>query len=231
MIKSLIIGIFFFCQLLVGQDINQFDANNNRHGTWKKYFDGTKQLRYEGQFDHGKEVGLFKFYTKKSKAQPVATRFFKKESNVVEVKFYSLSGKLISKGNLVGKERDGVWEFYQKDGKTLLSKEVYSKGVLNGDFEVYYDNGQLSESFTYDNGLKDGPSKKYAPNKAIIHEVVYVKGKLRGPATYYGADGSVSIKGEYAADRKAGLWKYYEGNKLVKEVDYKNWNKPVTIQY
>ncbi|NER15986.1 toxin-antitoxin system YwqK family antitoxin [Spongiivirga citrea] len=229
--KSLVVFLLLFAQSMVAQSINQFDENNERHGIWKKYFDGTKQLRYEGQFEHGKEVGLFKFYTRKSKDQPVATRFFKSGSTEVEVKFFALSGRLISKGILVDKKREGVWELFQKDGKTLLSKESYKSGELDGLYEIYYKNGKLSETFQYKFGLKDGPSKKYAPNQTIIHEVVYVDGKLRGPATYYDIKGSVIIKGEYAADRKAGLWKYYEGDKLVKEVDYKNWNKPVTIEY
>jgi len=229
--KSVVVFLLLFAQSMVAQSINQFDENNKRHGIWKKFFDGTKQLRYEGQFEHGKEVGLFKFYTRKSKNQPVATRLFKSGSKEVEVKFYALSGKLISKGVLIDKKREGVWELFQKDGKTLLSKESYKNGELDGLYEIYYKNGKLSETFQYKLGLKDGPSKKYAPNQTIIHEVVYVDGKLRGPATYYDIRGNVIIEGEYAADRKAGLWKYYEGDKLVKQVDYKNWNKPVTIEY
>ncbi len=229
--KSLAILLLLTVQSAIGQAVNQFDDNNKRHGVWKKYFEGTKQLRYEGQFNHGEEVGLFKFYTRKSKGQPVATRLFKSGSKEVAVNFFALSGKLISKGILIDKKREGVWELFQKDGTTLLSRESYKNGVLDGLYEIYYKNGKLSETFQYTNGLKDGVSKKYAPNQSVIHEVEYVSGKLRGPATYYDIKGNVIITGEYAADRKAGLWKYYEGDKLVKEVDYKNWNKPVTIEY
>lgn len=229
--KSLIILLSLIGQLVVAQEVNQFDENNERHGTWKKYFDGTKQLRYEGQFEHGKEVGLFKFYTRKSKDQPIATRLFKNGGREVEVKFFAISGKLISKGILIDKKREGIWELFQKDGTTLLSRESYKNGKLDGLYEIFYKNGKLSETFQYVGGLKDGVSKKYAPSQSVIHEVVYVDGKLRGPATYYDIKGNVIITGEYAADRKAGLWKYYEGDKLVKEVDYKNWNKPVTVEY
>ena len=49
--------------LVYAQDINQFDESGKRHGVWKKYFEGTKQLRYEGKFDHGKEVGKFLFHS------------------------------------------------------------------------------------------------------------------------------------------------------------------------
>ena len=43
---------------------NKFDENDQRHGPWKKYYDGTKLVRYGGTFSHGKEVGVFKFYKK-----------------------------------------------------------------------------------------------------------------------------------------------------------------------
>ncbi|GAA4239505.1 hypothetical protein GCM10022291_34080 [Postechiella marina] len=36
------------------QNINQFDAQGKRHGVWKKNFENTKVLRYEGTFNHGK---------------------------------------------------------------------------------------------------------------------------------------------------------------------------------
>ena len=47
---------------LIGQSLNGFDSDGKRHGKWKKNFEGTQVVRYEGTFSHGKEVGLFKFY-------------------------------------------------------------------------------------------------------------------------------------------------------------------------
>ena len=48
--------------LVSSQEINQLDSNGKRHGIWKKTFEDTNILRYEGEFFHGKERGLFKFY-------------------------------------------------------------------------------------------------------------------------------------------------------------------------
>ena len=47
---------------LVAQDVNKLDEAGKRHGVWKKFYPNSKQLRYEGEFNHGKEVGTFKFY-------------------------------------------------------------------------------------------------------------------------------------------------------------------------
>ena len=65
MIKQKIYFVIILTLVLTNvnaQSINQFDANGERHGLWKKNFEGTDQPRYEGTFDHGKEVGIFKFY-------------------------------------------------------------------------------------------------------------------------------------------------------------------------
>ena len=37
------------------EKINQLDANGDRTGIWKKYFNNNR-IRYEGQFDAGKEI-------------------------------------------------------------------------------------------------------------------------------------------------------------------------------
>ena len=52
-----------FATVLCGAQtsINQLDTNGKRHGKWQKNFEGTKSLRYQGQFEHGKEVGTFTY--------------------------------------------------------------------------------------------------------------------------------------------------------------------------
>jgi antitoxin component YwqK of YwqJK toxin-antitoxin module len=65
----------------------------------------------------------------------------------------------------------------------------------------------------------------------VLQEISYKEGELVGDAAYYNAKGELIIEGLYAANRKAGIWKYYEGDKLVKKMDYTNWNKPITTTY
>ncbi|MBA3985779.1 MAG: hypothetical protein H0X63_04205, partial [Flavobacteriales bacterium] len=36
---------------------NQLNENGKRNGPWEQYYEGTKQLRYEGTFLNGKEIG------------------------------------------------------------------------------------------------------------------------------------------------------------------------------
>ena len=68
--------ILFGSSLCAQESINQMDANGKRHGVWKKTFPGSQQLRYEGTFDHGKEVGVFKFYCEECGKQPSVVSTF-----------------------------------------------------------------------------------------------------------------------------------------------------------
>lgn len=84
---------------IMAQNINQFDENGKRHGVWKKTFDNTNVLRYEGAFKHGKEIGLFKFYKNiNNEAVLTATKQFNENDNLAEVTFYASNGMIISKG-------------------------------------------------------------------------------------------------------------------------------------
>jgi antitoxin component YwqK of YwqJK toxin-antitoxin module len=147
--------LLFLLSLTLGaQQTNQLDENGQRTGVWKKYFEGTTQLRYEGAFINGKETGLFKFYSKKSGDSPIITRQYKDDSPYVEVKFYAFNGRVVSEGSMMDKLREGTWTTYHKDGVTPMSIESYKKGKLEGEYTIFYKNGVLSESFIYSEGKK-----------------------------------------------------------------------------
>jgi len=204
------------------QTINQFDDNNERHGIWKKYFDNTNVLRYEGEFNHGKEVGLFKFYQNiGNKAVLVATRDFIKDSNLANVKFFTSTGKLISEGQMNGKLYIGEWKFYQKNSKELLILEYYNEeGNLNGDRFVYYKNGEIAEKQHFENGLLNGESLWYTEDKILIKQMIYNNDKLHGLSKFYSSEGQLIIEGTYKDDKKVGVWKYFENGVLVEEQNY-----------
>ena len=106
---------------------NQLDNNGKHHGIWKKNFDNSDQLRYEGEFNHGKEIGVFKFYCSDCKSKPTIVKIFNEKDNVAEVKYYTKKGKLVSEGKIQGKLRIGEWLYYHKKSKGVMTKEYYKK--------------------------------------------------------------------------------------------------------
>lgn len=214
--------ILFFSAVLVAQNINQFDANGKRHGIWEKTFDGTNILRYQGEFLHGKEIGLFKFYKNiKNEAVLTATKQFNKNDNKAYVTFLSSKGKLISEGEMDGKMYIGEWKYYQNKNDNLLSLEHYNnEGFLEGERFVYYENGQIAEKQSYRNGKLEGISVWYSEDNIVLKEFNYLNGELHGVSKYYNAKGVLIIEGAYKKGKKHGIWKYYENANLIEEKSF-----------
>lgn len=214
-----------FCFNFSFAQTNQFDSNGKRHGVWKKYYNN-KRIRYSGTFDHGKEVGTFKFYSAANSEFPSVVKVYKKGSDTSEVTFYTLDGKLESKGLMIGKNRDGNWIYYHEDGKTIMSEESYKDGKLHGPYKTFYNSGKPTEVANYANGLLEGSYKKYAIKGHIYQDFTYKGGKLNGPAIYYNRkNGELTTKGSFRDDIRVGTWENYSDGELV-STEQPNKKKP-----
>ena len=222
-IKPIYNFLFFFITVSVfPQEVNQFDTDGKRHGIWKKNFEDSKVLRYEGAFFHGKEIGLFKFY-KNIKNNPVltATKEFNEHDYIAYVKFLASNGKVISEGEMDGKIYIGTWKYYQKNSDELLTLENYTnKGQLIGERFVYYPNGQIAEKQNYNDGKLNGSSTWYSERAVILKEYNYVNGELDGLSKFYSPGGELITEGFYKNGKKHGIWKFYEDGKLTEEKDF-----------
>ncbi len=222
----LLFGISFSSISVFSQsDINQMDAQGKRHGVWKKTFDGTDQLRYEGTFEHGKEVGEFKFYCEKCKEQPMVIKNFNGPDGVADVKYFTIKGKLVSEGKMKDKERIGEWVYYHKKSEDVMTREFYLNGKLDGKKTTYYPNGKTTQETNYKNGVIEGEENYYSPEGVLLKKLLYTNNELHGPAFYYDAYGNVIIEGVYKQGKKHGLWKYYKDGKISKEETYPKKNK------
>ncbi len=200
--------------------INQTDANGKRHGLWKKTFDNSEQLRYEGVFEHGKEIGEFKFYCEQCKKQPAVVKSFTGKDDIAEVKYFTPKGKLVSEGKMKGKDRIGEWVYYHKKSNEVMTKEFYSNGKLEGIMTTYYPNGKKTEETTYQNGTKEGLNNYYSYEGILLKKLLYKDDKLHGSASYYNSQGKILHEGSYKNGRKDGLWKNYEDGKLISEESF-----------
>lgn len=208
-----------FSGVVVAQSFNQFDDNGKRHGKWQKKYEGTDVLRYEGEFFHGKEIGLFKFYKNyKNRAVLSATKQFNPENELAEVTFFTSTGKLVSEGQMNGKTYVGTWKYYQKNNENLLTLEHYNdKGQLDGERFVYYPNEQVAEKQNYVAGKLHGESVWYSENNVIVKSYHYENGELEGPAKFFNKNGELVCEGNYKNSEKHGVWKYYENGNLAKQ--------------
>lgn len=214
-----IVLFFLLCQTVSSQnDFNKLDEKGRKHGLWKGVYEDTKNPKYEGTFDHGKETGTFTFFDNTKVKVVIATREFNPKDNSAYTIMYDQKKNKVSEGKVVNKLPEGQWIYYHKASKAVMSTENYNKGKLEGLRAVFYSNGKPAEETMYKNDLKNGPYKKYAENGIIIEESNYKNGQFDGPAVFRDADtGTIISKGKFVNGKKMGIWQFYEKGKLVKE--------------
>lgn len=210
---------FFISESANSQKINQLNANNERIGVWVKYHPN-KRIRYKGQFENGKEVGVFKFYDITDSRNPVVIKTFSRTSDSVAVSFFSLKGNLKSQGFFIGKKRVGIWKYFFATGKTM-SKEFYSNGKLEGKLINYFPNEKPAEISFYKNGLQHGVSQKFSSKGILIEEVNFENGKPNGIAKYFELTGVLKEKGVYKNGKRFGKWEFYLDGEIASDQEIK----------
>ena len=219
--KGIFILIFLNVLHIQAQnDYNKLDEEGNKNGIWKGIYTDTKNPKYEGAFEHGKEVGIFTFFDNKKTKIIIATREFNRNDSAAHTIFYDQLKNKVSEGKVVNKLYEGQWKYYHKASKVIMTIENYSDGKLVGLRSVFYPNGKIAEEMFYKNNLKNGVYKRYTESGIIIEESNYKNDQYDGIAIFRDADsGSIVSKGQFSNGKKTGIWQFFENGKLVKEMN------------
>ena len=212
--------VFFNFLLVHAQtDFNKLDEKGKKYGVWKGFYEESKRPRYEGGFNHGKEVGMFKFFDDTKTGTLIATREFNDKDNSAYTIFYDQNKFKVSEVKEVNKLYEGQWKYYHKDSKLIMTTENYKNGKLEGLRTVYYPNGNVAEETYYKNNLKDGLCKIYTVKGVVLEESTYKNNEYNGLAVFKDVNDSVASKGNFVNGKKDGIWQFYEKGKPVKEVN------------
>ena len=213
--------VFCFSTTLFSQsDFNKLDENGNKNGVWKGIYEESKRPRYEGTFDHGKEIGLFTFFEDTKSRTIIATREFNSKDNSAYTIFYDQNKNKVSEGKVINKLHEGAWTYYHKASAIIMTLENYKNGKLEGLKTINFPSGNVAELTNYKNGIREGVYKKIAENGVILEESVYVNGELNGTSTFKAPDGLVVAKGMFKQGKKVGIWLFYENGKLVSKDNF-----------
>ena len=206
----------------LAQDINKNDAQGKKHGLWKGTYAESKRPRYEGNFEHGKEVGTFKFFDDTKTGTVIAPREFKPDGSAYTTFFKDGKFK-VSEGKEVNKLYEGEWKYYHENLPDIMTIENYKAGKLSGKRTVFYRGSgvkgeeNVAEVANYLNGVKDGKYTTYTMRGTVLEDSNYKNGQLDGPAVYYDPLGKLVSKGNFKANKKVGYWEFYKDGKLVKK--------------
>lgn len=213
---------FLICstQLLLAQtNVNKLDSKGKKEGVWKGTYETSKRPRYEGNFSHGKEIGLFKFFDDTKAGSIIATREFNDKDTSAYTIFYDQANNKVSEGKVVNKLFEGEWKYYHQAAKTIMTLENYKNGKLEGLRSVFYPNGKIAEEIVYKNDLKNGMCKIYSENGFVLEETMYVNGEFNGSAIFRDGSGNIASSGKFLNNKKVGIWEFFEKGKKVKELN------------
>lgn len=227
MITKYLYFFIFLSSTMFAQEFNKLDAQGKKDGLWKGVYEESKRPRYEGTFNHGKEVGLFKFFDDTQVGTVIATREFNDKDNSCYTIFYNQKKNKVSEGKLINKLYVGEWKYYHENSDKIMTLEFYNNGKLDGIRKVYYPSGKIAEETSYKMGIKNGFYKKYAENGVLFEESNYVNGQFDGLATFRNAQNVIVSKGVFKKGKKSGIWEFNTNGKISK----KDMDKPNDVKF
>ena len=221
------LAVLLFSQVVLSQQyINPVDENGKKHGVWKGFYEESGRQRYEGTFDHGKEVGVFNFFDDTKAKSIIATRTFNPKDNSCYTVFYDQNKNVVSEGKEINKVREGEWKYYHKASKVIMTLENYKNGKLDGLRTVYYKSGKILDETIYKNGLKEGVYKKYSETGIVMESSFFKNNEYEGEAIYKDPNDLVIAKGRFKNGKKVGKWQFFINGKLESEEDMNKPKKP-----
>ncbi|MBP6335351.1 MAG: toxin-antitoxin system YwqK family antitoxin [Bacteroidia bacterium] len=185
-----------------GDTINRLDKNKSKQGLWRKYY-ATDTLFSEGVYKDNIPVDTFRTYHKNSALQ--AKLIYRGKTEVCDAQVFSQDGILIAKGKYVRQAKDSVWVYYNEKSE-LTGTDSFSNGKKDGLSIVYYPNGMISRSVTYDNDVMTGDYKEFFDSGTPKIEAVMFGGEFVGEARVYHPNGKIWQKGKYHNGLKNGDW-------------------------
>lgn len=219
-----LVALLFLTEGLQAQtEFNKLDEKGKKHGVWKGVYPESKRPRYEGTFEHGKEVGTFKFYDDTKSQTVIATREFNAKDNSAYTIFFDQTKHKVSEGKEVNRLYEGEWKYYHEGLPDLMTVENYKAGKLHGKRVVYFRGSgvkgeeNVAEEANYTNGLKNGPYKKYTVKGILLEDSNFKNDQLDGAAVYKDPLGNLVSRGNFKNGLKTGTWEFYENGKLVKK--------------
>ncbi len=204
-------SIFAFSQT----DYNKLDEKGQKHGLWKGFYPESQRLRYQGTFEHGKEIGTFNYFDDTKAADIIGVRIFNDNDNSAYTTFFDQKKNIVSEGKSINKLNEGVWKYYHFESKEIMTLENYENGKLEGIRKVFFINGKIAEECNYKNGSKEGTYNKYTEKGIILETAIYKNNEYNGLAVYRDTDNNIMSKGFYKNGKKSGIWQFWDGKKLV----------------
>lgn len=183
------------------------DDMGRRQKHWKFYYQ-TGDLKEEGGYKDGRRHGKWTYYF--------------------------INGNVEQQGRFSKDKPDGYWVWYHDNGE-VWREEEYVRGLRDGAFVEKDDEGNVIAKGEFIEGFKEGPwvyeigdirqqgsyfdgerhgewIHFFTASDNVRFKGEYINGMRESRHTWYYDNGQVEIRGKYVANKKNGVWEFYNKN-------------------
>ncbi len=221
-ISSLLVFLFLFnisLYCVIPECDNFENDEGDRTGEWVLLFDGDFYEYWDDEtpdyygiitYDNGEITNPLKMY------YPSGNLYFETEvwdTNPIEmadgeVTFYWESGKVQCKLNYKAGIKNGSCQYMNADG-ILMQKGQYYNGLIDGDWEEYYDDTTRGVGKLETEDIKTGMWQYFYNDGKKQAQGWWSDGKRQQDWTFYTINGEVVFNGNYKDDVQDGNWTQY----------------------
>jgi antitoxin component YwqK of YwqJK toxin-antitoxin module len=208
----------FFSLALWAQDtINKADGQGKKHGYWRKT-DSAGKVIYEGRFLHGIPAGEFRYFYPDGKVKTIS--LVSDNGRKAQTTSFFPNGKKMAEGRYLNEKKDSIWQFYSESTGSIVTRESYMAGLINGLSEVFFSEGGLSEKQAYKEGKKDGVWEQYYSDGKLKLRGYYRAGDKVGPFIANDLMGRIMVSGQYSDGHQDGTWTYFDEKGKITKMEY-----------
>lgn len=200
-------------------------TKGKKNGVFKR-FHSNGQLYEELTFKNDLQEGVRKKYFLNGAMESQVNYTAGAENG--KATFYFTDGQKSAEGNYKNGFRDGTWYYYNSAGvwewqiKFVKGAPVEKKRI-NGVLEDFYPSELPNLSYTFKNGLKDGPFTEYYDLGEVKREKIAGKDGYPDEEHITFVNQKIQMKGNYFKDKLNGEITYYKKDGTVEKVEnYKN---------
>ncbi|MEM7161347.1 MAG: hypothetical protein AAF487_02800 [Bacteroidota bacterium] len=194
-----------------------------RDGIWMDFHENGQMMRkqtFVNGYPEGKVEEWYASGNKKFRSSYVSNPLKTKDSMLsgASTEWYD-NGQIKSEGVYWKGVRDGEWKEYTEEGQVTL-EAFYDRSKFAGDVTKYYATGEKKSTGTYLLGKKDlltGEFKEWYINGNRKFEGNYIKGEKSGICRWFYKDGQLQKEAVYEKDNYAGFVRefYPDGSKKI----------------
>lgn len=190
------------------QSINQVDQQGKKQGEWKKYYEKSGRVLYEGRFKDDKPTGVFRFYYETGSKKALIDHNLTSGRSLAN--YFHPNGQLMSGGIFRNQMKDSTWITFTESG-VVSEISNYQNNELNGPFTSFYISGLENATgripyikSNYKNGKLDGEYTELFMDGRKKLYCFYIDGKLNGLYIEYHRNGKKSSLTRYKNGIKHG---------------------------